>query len=92
MDVELVKQISDFGLAAVMLLIVVLWKRSDDQRHMAELSSLVSRQDEREKQLMQLVADNTAALRALEHTISQLLTVNELEDRITRRSGGGRAP
>ena len=85
MDLTLLEKVSNLGLGAVVLVIVLLWKRADDQRREREQAALLSQLTEREKHLMQLIAENRAALTGLQQTVEQLLTVDRLADRFTHR-------
>jgi hypothetical protein len=89
MDLTLLEKMANLGLGAVVLVIVLLWKRADDQRREREQAALLAQLTEREKHLMQLVAENRAALTGLQQTVEQLLTVDRLADRFTHRSEHG---
>ena len=76
MDLSLINQVSGLGLGAVIAVVLIIWKRGDDQRREREMSALISRMEEaaksREAVLVQLVRDNTAAMQSLEAAVSRL--------------------
>ena len=91
MEIDFIQQVADYGLAAVVFVIVILWKRADDVRRERETASIMAALSEREDRLLKIVQDNTAALNALQAAIAQLATMDRLEDRLGR-SGVGRGP
>lgn len=76
MDLSLINQISGLGLGAVIAVVLIIWKRGDDQRRERETTAMIERMDrsaqEREKVLIQLVRDNTTAMQSLELAVSRL--------------------
>jgi hypothetical protein len=76
MDLSLINQVSGLGLGAVIAVVLIIWKRGDDQRREREMSALIGRMEDtaksREAVLVQLVRDNTAAMQSLEAAVSRL--------------------
>jgi len=65
MDLGLIREISALGLGAVIAVIVLIWKRIDDQRYAATLAEMNDR-------LLKVVTDNTSAMNNVARALNDL--------------------
>jgi len=72
MDIDILKEISTFGVGAVIAGIVLHWKRHDDMMYQNTLKSHLEESQKRELQLINLVQLQVETLQALKQTITQL--------------------
>lgn len=79
MDIQLITAIGQFGLGAVIALIVLYWKREDDKRHENYMSATNAA-------ILAALTANTAALNGLQKTVETLADFAKLEDRIRTSS------
>ena len=81
MQLELINGVASLGLGAVLAVIVLMWKRTDDKRYIERLEA-------REDRLIGIVDANTTAMRDLKHAIDGLATTASMEERLLERLAG----
>ena len=62
MEVELIKIAANLGLAAVIAVILLIWKRQDDKRFESVLDGFLKRQEEMIQHLVRVIEANTQAM------------------------------
>lgn len=77
-ELEILKMAASLGGGALMVAVVLLWKRADDQRYARALEAMVERQT-------QIIQANTTAMTRLEEAIAKLADVSALEERLLAR-------
>ncbi len=81
-DIGLLTQLSSLGLGAVIAIIVLLWKRADDQAHRDELAAIIARMEARDERMLAALESTALALQSLQETVESLSALNRLEERI----------
>jgi len=76
MDLGLIREIAPaLGLGAVVVVVLLIWKRIDDQRYAATLAEMNDR-------LLKVVIDNTSAMNDLSGSLNNLATsIDNLDSR-----------
>ena len=83
MPIELISQVSSLGLGAVLAVVVLVWKRADDLRH-------ISYVEQTNAKLIAIIESNTATLTNLQKTVEALASLARLEDRLREVEREGR--
>ena len=82
MEVELIKVAANLGLAAVIAVILMLWKRQDDKRFEAILEGFLARQEELVKRVVQVIEANNRALTDVNAALGE---IRAFMDRVDQR-------
>lgn len=82
MEVELIKAAANLGLAAVIAVILMLWKRQDDKRFEAILEGFLARQEELVKRVVQVIEANNRALTDVNAALGE---IRAFMDRVDQR-------
>ena len=82
MEVELIKVAANLGLAAVIAVILMLWKRQDDKRFEAILEGFLARQEEVVKRVVQVIEANNRALTDVNAALGE---IRAFMDRVDQR-------
>ncbi len=69
---DLIGQVSTLGLGAVIAVIVLMWKRADDCRHMEEIARFTAAAERREELLHKAFQENIRATIEYRHAAEQL--------------------
>jgi hypothetical protein len=70
----------NYGIAGVVALTVLYWKREDDKRHTEDFKNYIARLEARDAQSTALLRDTIEAMRALQATISSLREMFDMQD------------
>lgn len=81
-ELEILKLAASLGGGALMVAIVMVWKRADDQRYARALEEING-------QLTAIIQANTMAMTRLEQAIARLTDVSALEERLLARMAEG---
>lgn len=95
-ELSILDRIINLGLGAVLAVIVVAWKRTDDAahakllaemeaRHTEDLERLLTQRDGRDSQLVGAIDKMTGAVHGLHNMVEQLANIDRLEDRLRRQ-------
>lgn len=82
MDPELLKILVSTGVGGVLAGIVLWWKRLDDQKHAADLKTIMERRDRTDDRTLQIIDANTAALRSLQGAVENVASLRGIEERL----------
>ena len=82
MDIELLKAMTNLGLAAVVAVILMIWKRQDDKRFGAILEGFLQRQEELVEKLVQVIEANNRALTDVNAALGE---IRAFMDRVDQR-------
>jgi len=82
MELELIKVAANLGLAAVIAVILMLWKRQDDKRFEAILEGFLARQEELVKRVVQVIEANNRALTDVNAALGE---IRAFMDRVDQR-------
>lgn len=85
MELDIISAAANLGLAAVVAIILMLWKRQDDRRFQEILGGFLQRQETMIASLLQVVEANN---RALSDVNLALREVRDFMDRVDRRLCG----
>lgn len=80
MDLEILKIAANLGLAAVVAVLLLLWKRQDDRRFEAVISGFLKRQEEMVQALIRVVEANNRALADIHVALGQIRAFMESVD------------
>uniref|UniRef100_A0A6H1ZEL8 Uncharacterized protein n=1 Tax=viral metagenome TaxID=1070528 RepID=A0A6H1ZEL8_9ZZZZ len=82
MEISLLTQIASLGLGAVIAVIVLIWKRTDDQAHAKALEIIILRMDAQSERILKVMEATTIALQSLQRVVESLEMLSKLEERI----------
>jgi hypothetical protein len=85
MELDLLAQLSSFGIGAVVAGIVLMWKRADDQRFAGTQTRFITESERRFDQMLQAFKENTDALKSLQTTLGRLEAIDHVATRLERR-------
>lgn len=81
MELDILKAVANLGLAAVVAVILLVWKRQDDRRFENVLSGFVRRQEEMVQALIRVVEANNRALSDIHTALGEIRLFMESVDR-----------
>jgi hypothetical protein len=83
---ELINSVSSLGLGAVIAVIVLYWKRQDDEKHALQLANLVESYEKRGEKVLDIIKEQTLTIFQLEKTVQNILTLDKIQDKIEKMS------
>jgi hypothetical protein len=83
-NLDLLTQIGSLGIGAVIAVIVLLWKRTDDQRHEQRLEALTEEGNRRFDLLLEISQGTTLALNELRATLGEREAIEKTLLRVER--------
>lgn len=78
-DLSLIAKAFDLGVAAAVAILMLMWKRADDARHIEQLNLLWKEASESRANMQRALEANTKAMTELQGAVQQLAKVEDLE-------------